>query len=250
MANNDDERKAKRALGEVVARAGEGPLGQLYEWYREDNERLFGGRLAPDPWINRSRLGGERRGDYTPKDELGMQSRIRLSSRVMREPLQTRRWALRHEMVHAACYELYPDDKPGSYKGHGDRFAEICNRLGVALGIPKVGRSGNKEGLPDAATWPWVTGSPIADTISSDTVGDPTTSVPDGLPVDDDDGNSGSEDTSAGLAEGTPMPFEEKVLTVVSRWSADRLTLFIRQLTKLRDTKEDDASDAEDEAAE
>lgn len=67
-----------------------------------------------------------------------------------------RRDVLLHEMVHQFHFEV-TGDVEASYKGHGPKFAEVCNTIGKDLGLdpvrPAKARGKDKE-KPSCAQWP------------------------------------------------------------------------------------------------
>lgn len=67
-----------------------------------------------------------------------------------------RKDVLLHEMVHQFHFEVTGDTED-SYKGHGPKFAEVCNTIGRDLGLAEVRPAkarGKDKDRPSCAQWP------------------------------------------------------------------------------------------------
>lgn len=89
--------------------------------------------------------------DYRARSPEGLESCIRISTRVAAGGLRYALDVLLHEMVHAYCHEVLEDLEPG-YAGHGPKWTAQCNRIGRMLELPEVYTKG--RGGPNSARWP------------------------------------------------------------------------------------------------
>lgn len=153
MASDADPlRRTHRAMRETVMETGSEAPRTLYEAFDLFNERFFEGKLgAPMIWLAPA-SSPRAAGDYTPRDEHGLVSRIRIAPSIFRQGWREALGTLLHEMVHAWQHEIANDIERG-YKGHGPRFAARANEIGAQLGFPPVAPKG-RGGLHRAETWP------------------------------------------------------------------------------------------------
>lgn len=145
------ERAPHVATRVVVDVDGQSFVRDLYAAFDESNRAHFGGALSP-PLILVTYTAPRALGDHAARDPHGLRSVIRLHPRVAASGARFARDILAHEMVHTWAVEVANDSEPG-YRGHGPKFAGMCNTIGRALGLAEVGLKGRK-GLPDCAQWP------------------------------------------------------------------------------------------------
>lgn len=142
----------------VVKKQGDEIARKLYAAFHEFNRSHFQRRLAAPLILITQSKSARTQGDYSPRDVHGLDSRIRIAPATI-TPKKGKRAGeklaldvLLHEMIHAWQHEVIGDLEPG-YRGHGPRFASMCNQIGAKLGLPPVGVKG-RDGLPDCAYWP------------------------------------------------------------------------------------------------
>ncbi|HKP55476.1 MAG TPA: SprT-like domain-containing protein [Polyangiales bacterium] len=140
------------ATSAVVDAAGTDFARAVYALFQEFNARFFAGALAAPLVLITQANSARTLGDYAARDIHGLESRIRIAPASAKRGLLFTADVLLHEMVHAWQHEVDGETEAG-YRGHGPRFAQKCNEIGAALGLPSVGVKG-RAGLPDSAHWP------------------------------------------------------------------------------------------------
>jgi hypothetical protein len=145
-------------------------LGRLYAAWETWNKEHFGGKLAA-PYITFAEPPSPRAlGSCSTVSDWGGVLQIRVRPSVI-----TGRYAgisskpehaegrllfaldiLLHEMIHQYHFELTGQAEQ-AYGGHGPAFRDVCNKIGEAMGLPKVrdckARGADKD-LPSCAHWP------------------------------------------------------------------------------------------------
>lgn len=139
--------KATRA---VVKSAGAPEARELYATWTAYNKAYFKRKLSP-PMVLITDTG-RALGDYVSQDVHGLQSVIRIAPKSVERGERFRLDVLLHEMVHAYMHEVEHTDER-SYRGHGPKFAAVCNEIGAKLGLAEVGVKG-RDGKPDCMYWP------------------------------------------------------------------------------------------------
>lgn len=139
------------ALANQVELQGTAAARALYEAARLFNAEHFEGSLLPcfveiTPPASMRALA-----DYRPRSAEGVDSHIRIGTRVLEKGGRYALDVLLHEMVHAYCFEILGDIEPG-YAGHGPKWTAQCNRIGRTLGLGEVFTKG--RGGPNSARWP------------------------------------------------------------------------------------------------
>jgi hypothetical protein len=147
-------------------------LKELYLAWQEFNERFFGERLQP-PHLTIASGPPRALGFFKSLTDYGGRIQITLDARVLAPPGALRRrfvkesWPaegtrrfvkdlLKHEMVHQYLAEV-EQFEDGENAKHGEAFADVCNRIGRAEGLPRVytRRRGQQDaGKPLANLWP------------------------------------------------------------------------------------------------
>lgn len=139
------------ALADQVTRQGSTAARALYDAARLFNASHFEAKLLPC-FIEITPPGSTRSlADYRPRSAEGVESHIRISTRVVNGGGKYALDVLLHEMVHAYCWEVLGDIEPG-YGHHGPKWTAQCNRIGRTLGLPEVFTKG--RGGPNSARWP------------------------------------------------------------------------------------------------
>lgn len=139
------------ALANQVDLQGSDAARALYEAARQFNADHFEGALLPcfveiTPPASMRALA-----DYRTRTQEGVDSHIRIGTRVLERGARYALDVLLHEMVHAYCWEILNDIEPG-YAGHGPKWTAQCNRIGRKLGLGEVFTKG--RGGPSSARWP------------------------------------------------------------------------------------------------
>lgn len=150
--DSHDPRAPHKATGAVVAQSGEPVAQELYRAFLALNKAHFGGKLAAPLVLIMTAKTPRTLGDYIAKDVHGLESRIRIAPQALKRGMLFTLDVLLHEMVHAWQIEVDRNGEDG-YRGHGPRFAHMCNEIGKQLGLPAVGVKG-RDGLPDCKHWP------------------------------------------------------------------------------------------------
>ena len=150
--DSHDPRAPHKATGAVVAQSGELAAQELYSAFQAYNKAHFAGKLAAPLVLIMTARTPRTLGDYIAKDIHGLESRIRIAPMALKRGMAFALDVLLHEMVHAWQEEIDGNGEDG-YRGHGPRFAYMCNKIGAQLGLPPVGVKG-RDGLPDCKHWP------------------------------------------------------------------------------------------------
>lgn len=139
------------ALAQQVELQGTAAARALYEAARLFNAEHFDGSLLPC-FVEITPPGSMRAlADYRPRSAEGVDSHIRIGTRVLAKGGRFALDVLLHEMVHAYCCEILGDIEPG-YGYHGPKWTAQCNRIGRKLGLGEVFTKG--RGGPSSAQWP------------------------------------------------------------------------------------------------
>jgi hypothetical protein len=120
------------------------PLDMLASYWRDANERYFGGKLQPVPIVGGHAKSGRLLGTYG-LDSKTFRPRIMVHESLLRrldEPglyLQTTDVVL-HEMIHQFLDERRARQRDPRVRepGHGPRFTGECNWIGARLGVAEV----------------------------------------------------------------------------------------------------------------
>jgi hypothetical protein len=147
------------------------PLLQvLYSHWESYLKDFFEVEMTPPYLLLASPSRAQTLGDYSPVSSFGGHSQIRIRPTLFNGEHKSLRAGeqyaegrerfiadvLLHEMIHQYQAEVSGQTEE-SYKGHGPHFAEMCNRIGERLGLPRVrpakARGKNKD-LPSCAYWP------------------------------------------------------------------------------------------------
>ena len=191
-----DPRAPARALASLVAQEGQEAPKAVYQAFLEYNAEHFDERLQQSMILITHPASPRTLGDYVPKDEHGIPSRIRIAPRCNQVGLLYVLDVLLHEMVHAWQHEALGDGERG-YEGHGPLFANQCNAIGAKLGLPEVAPKG-RRGKAKAAHWPICVRPPgyygpndprnpppeDDDTRSTENVGKESATIPSGVLIE------------------------------------------------------------------
>lgn len=120
--------------------------------FAEFNQRFFRGELAAPLVLITQANSARTVGDYAARDIHGLESRIRIAPASVKRGILFTFDVLLHEMIHAWQHEIDGQTEPG-YRGHGPRFAAMCNKIGASMGLLPVSVKG-RDGLRDCAHWP------------------------------------------------------------------------------------------------
>lgn len=151
-ARRVDPRAPARALAALVRQDGLEAPKAVYRAFEDHNREHFGAELGQSMILLTHPSSPRTLGDYVPKDQHGIPSRIRIAPKCERFGLLYVLDVLLHEMVHAWQYEVIEDLEVG-YEGHGPLFARKCNEIGAKLELGEVAPKG-RGGKPKAAHWP------------------------------------------------------------------------------------------------
>src|SRR5215208_261916 len=154
LAGTHEEDELRRLIRQY-ARTQEGYDARLYDLWDEWNDEFFEGRMVPS-LIQLTDPGQTHcYGCCTNFSGLaGIRSAIKIRSSILdgtlrdlkhgsRNPEGLRRFledVLLHEMIHQWHFEVTGEGDE-SYSGHGPAFSAKANEIGVALGLPRVGRT-------------------------------------------------------------------------------------------------------------
>lgn len=144
-------RGAHVATRAQIEAEGDELVATLYALFDSYNEKHFAGALAA-PLVVATLTSPRAFADASERDVNGLRSIIRIHPSTLRKGETFIADVLLHEMIHVWQFEVQRDREDG-YRGHGPQFADKCNELGRALGLPPVSAKGRK-GLPDCASWP------------------------------------------------------------------------------------------------
>lgn len=147
-----DGRAVHRATAAAIRSHGSNEAQVMLELFHSYNETYFSSKLAAPLVLILSPTSARALGDYCPRDAHGLESRIRIAPRVLKKGSLFAFDVLLHEMIHAFAQEVLGDLEPG-YRGHGPKFAAVCNAIGDTMGLPHVAAKG-RDGLADCAHWP------------------------------------------------------------------------------------------------
>lgn len=150
--DNRDRRAPHKATGALVEQHGEQAAQDIYRAFLAYNRTHFAGKLAAPLVLITNTSNPRALGDYIAKDVHGLESRIRIAPVAIKRGMVFALDVLLHEMIHAWQREVDEHEEDG-YRGHGPRFAHMCNEIGARLGLPPVGVKG-RGGLPNCAYWP------------------------------------------------------------------------------------------------
>lgn len=150
------------ALRASIAERGTEQARALVDAFDRFNRDLFAVRLSKPAVLVTPPASGRAWADHATRDHHGIQSVIRIGPRAMSMGERFALDVLLHEMVHQYVTEVESVDER-SYRGHGPRFAAVCNTIGAVLGLPEVfvkprGKGANRGAVdasrPDCAQWP------------------------------------------------------------------------------------------------
>jgi len=147
-------REFHTALVTQIRKAGDKLPNLLLETFHTYNVAYFDERLDVPCVLITNPASPRALGDYTSRDEHGIESRIRIRPSLTKMGLRYIEHVLLHEMVHAWCHEVEQSEER-SYKGHGPVFTAKCNEISKHLGLDLVEVSvKGRHGKPDSARWP------------------------------------------------------------------------------------------------
>jgi hypothetical protein len=157
MKRSQQPLDVRDALRSSIEHKGDDAARYLVAAFDRFNATYFAGRLSK-PAVLITPPGSARAwADHVSQDEHGIPSRIRIAPRVVAKGELFALDVLLHEMAHQYVDEVEGVDER-SYRGHGPRFAAICNAIGKLLGLAEVaarprGKSA-AAGILDCAQWP------------------------------------------------------------------------------------------------
>lgn len=126
-----------------------GPLKELYITWQDYNEAFFKERLQV-PHLTIAAGPPQALGFFKSLTDYGGRTQLTIDSRVLSArrkfviepwPAEGTRWFVKdlllHEMIHQYLAEIehFTDEENAK---HGEGFADVCNRIGKAMGLPKV----------------------------------------------------------------------------------------------------------------